>query len=79
MDHNKPIIVPAGQDSLSQIGESAFTYITSLPPPSENLRSALAGFDGQLRSCTANCILLSCIGNFQHFCKCLGYLFSFFI
>lgn len=22
MDHNKPIIVPAGQDSFSQIGES---------------------------------------------------------
>ena len=34
MDHNKPIIVPAGQDSLSQIGESAFLLLLS---PSENL------------------------------------------
>lgn len=32
MDHNKPIIVPAGQDSFSQIGENVFTVmITSLP------------------------------------------------
>lgn len=31
VDHNKPIIVPAGQDSLSQIGENVFTVmITSL-------------------------------------------------
>ena len=69
MDHNKPIIVPAGQDSLSQIGESAFTSIASLPPTSENLLSTPAGFDGQLHSCAANCILLPCMGNFQRFCE----------